>query len=340
MNAFLSTLVLLTALTQSSNGIISQPVYQLSTRNTVQTASQPQPAAPVQAVEGTAFADVASLWGEQPSWERARETVLVIPSPDLPADRLEELTADLVVMSRIFDKSLLPARVSLSRNADTGQIFSYVMGRQTSAAQGLYLDGYGVLFFLQIDYPLVPTQEQEEEQSPPQEPGDPVWSQTMEEMSGRQEGRIQTGQARESYDPQRVDSLKRTLIKTLVHAANIRTPRPQDLVTVVIGALDDSTAYYSTRSTGTRYATPGIGSAISSRGSSTRSSGRTATSMAPAPAGVMILHVAKSDVDAFAKGQLTLAQFTEKVRTLWSRPNWTASSGDKPPTTPAPASGR
>jgi hypothetical protein len=339
MNAFLSILVLLTALTQSSNGIISQPVYQLSTRNTVQTASQPQPAAPVQAVEGAAFADVASLLGEQPSWERARETVLVIPSPDLPADRLEELTADLVVMSRIFDKSLLPARVSLSRNADTGQIFSYVMGRQTSAAQGLYVDGYGVLFFLQIDYPLVPTQEPEEEQSPPQEPGDPVWSQTMAEMSGRQEGRIQTGQARESYDPQRVESLKRTLIKTLVHAANIRTPRPQDLVTVVVGALDDSTAYYSTRSTGTRYAMPGTGAAISSR-SSTRSSGRIATSITPAPAGVMIMHVAKSDVDAFAKGQVTLAQFTEKVRTLWSWPNWTASTGDKLPTIPAPASGR
>jgi hypothetical protein len=336
MNAFLSTVMLLAALTQSSDSASNEPVYPISTSRNTPAAQQQTPG--VQAVNGIQFSNVADFFGEQSSWERARETVLVIPAPDLPAESLKELTEDMTVMCRIFDKALLPMRVSFSTSAQTGQIFNYVMGQPTSAAQGLYLDGYGVLFFLQVDYPLAPTQQPDEQQSRPQEQGDPVWSQTIKEMAGRQEGQLPVDRSRVPYDPQRVESLKRTLIKTLAHAANIRTPRPQDRITLVVGALDDRAGYDFTRSTGISISVPGRGRL---RNSSGRSRGaRIETGAAPAAAGVMIMHVAKSDVDTFAKGRLTLAQFTEKVRTLWSPPDGSASTHNKAPAVPAPAASR
>jgi hypothetical protein len=125
------------------------------------------------------------------------------------------------------------------------------------------------------------------------------------------------------------------LIKTLAHAANIRTPRPQDRITLVVGALEDSATYSYTRSTGTPYGTSGV--VVSGRSSSTRSRGRTDTTAAAPATGIMIMHAAKSDVDAFARSQLPLAQFTEKVQTLWSWPNWGASTAGNPPAVPAPA---
>ncbi len=336
MNAFLSTIMLLAALTQSSDSVSNEPVYPQSTSRNAPAAQAQTLGA--QAVNGIQFSNVAGLLGEQPSWERAHETVLVIPTLDLPADALENLTEDLAVMCRIFDKSLLPTRVRFSASARTGQIFSYVIGRQTSAAQGLYLDGYGVLFFLQVDYPLVPTQQPDQQQPQPQEQGDPVWSQTIEEMTGRQESRTQTDRSGAVYDPQKVESLKRTLIKTLAHAANIRTPRSQDRITLVVGALDDRAGHYFTRSTGISISVPGRGGR---RGSSTSRGTPIGTGAAPAATGVMIMHVAKSDVDAFAKGQLTLAQFTEKIQTLWSWPEAGASTDSKAvPTVAAPAASR
>ncbi len=335
MNAFLSTVVLLSALAQSSNGAISRPLYPVSTLRDVPGASQPTATVSV----SNSTVQFPSLLGEDPlSWERARETVLVIPTPDLPAESLEELTEDMAVMCRIFDKSLLPTRVSFSTSASTGQIFSYVIGRQTSAAQGLYLDGYGVLFFLQVDYPLVPAQQQDQQPSQPQEQGDPVWSQTIEEMTGRQESRTQTDRSGAVYDRQKVESLKRTLVKTLAHATNIRTPRPQDRITLVVGALDDRAGYHFTRSTGISISVPGRGGLRNSSGTSRGA--RIETGAAPAAAGVMIMHVAKSDVDAFAKDRLTLAEFTEKVQTLWSRPDGSVSTDNQPPANPAPAPSR
>jgi hypothetical protein len=47
------------------------------------------------------------------------------------------------------------------------------------------------------------------------------------------------------------------------------------------------------------------------------------------------MRVTKADVDAFAKGQLTAAQFTEKVQTLSTPVSSAAPAAPQPAPTPA-----
>ena len=167
--------------------------------------------------------------------DQAREMVLVVPGPDLKPEALTAITEDLTVMCRILDKTLYPGKRSTGASIYMGKGSSLgrLLMQQTGRSQGLYLDGYGVVFFVQVDFPLVPPPQQKEEPKP-DESADRVWSQTMNELRGQEEKRDaeKTGPA---YDAQKVESLKATLIKTLRHAANLRV-RPDDQITLVVGS--------------------------------------------------------------------------------------------------------
>jgi len=108
-----------------------------------------------------------------------------------------------------------------------------------------------------------------------------------------------------------VENLKKALVKTLAHASNIRMRRPQDAITLVVGALDDVrvSVYGRSRSAGwgTAKTSPVRPGAVQPP----------AAIRNPATA-MLVLRATKADVDAFAKSQLTLAQFTEKVQVLFS----------------------
>ena len=318
MNTFLSTLIVLAAVAQSSDVAVKPSSSNVIVQRSITVAQPPQQ------IRGTGISTSRSDYAlnERPLSDQARAGVLVIPTPELTAESLAELTEDLTVMCRIFGKAVAPNRAGVGGY----QPFRYVV--DTQCVQGLYLDGYGALFFLDVDYPLLPEEQKEPVQSKPQEPGDPVWSQTIDEMTGRQSDEGRGGRAGPTYDAQRVENLKKTLVKTLAHAANIRTRRPQDIITLVVGSFDDTQTPYRT-GTASPYGRTGVA----------RSSSRTAAPTAPPAAALLVMRVAKSDVDAFSKGQLTLPEFTEKVQTLWSWPTWSASKEEKRPATPVPSSG-
>lgn len=332
MNTFLSAIVVLAGLTQTSYGTVSEPMYETSPSQNGASIATPTSSAPTR--RRVIATNAVDPFGEPYLPAQPQQAVLVVPTPDLPAESVVELTEDMTVMCRIFDKALLPSRINVgTSDAVRSRILSFLtneVDRQT--AQGLYLDGYGALFFIDIDYPLAPPQEQGQADTEPQEPTDSVWAQTIAEMTGQQsdEGRIA-----QTYDPQRVETLKRTLTKTLAHAANIRLRGPQEFITLVVGALDDDhPALHTLYGTGTA----GRGVSVTSSSRARRSSGwrSPATSgTRSAPAALMVMRVTKAEVDAFAKGQLTLPQFTDKVQILWSWPNWGPSTDDQG-TVPAP----
>ncbi len=117
------------------------------------------------------------------------------------------------------------------------------------------------------------------------------------------------------YDSQRVENLKKTLIKTLAHASNIRMRRPQDVITLVVGALDETRSWGPGRRPGPMTGGGGSWSTLT-LGQPEAGSARAAVRN---PAGaLLVLRVTKADVDALAKGQLTPAQFAEKVQSLWA----------------------
>jgi hypothetical protein len=266
----------------------------------------------------TRASEVGDLEGQ------AREIVLVVPTPELKPEGLAAITEDLTVMCRIFDKALTSGTRSASSfaYASRADALKRLLVRQTPRTQALYLDGYGAVFFVPVDFPLVAPAPQKS-QPEPQEPGDRVWSQTVNELCGQQEDAHQGGNAGPAYDAQKVESLKTTLVKALRHAANIRVRRPQDYVTLAIGAHAGGTAH--------EYAQLGQKLDLYARSSRLSLAGtgiqRSDSPMAD-PSGTLVLRVLKADVDAFAAGALTVEQLAPKVETLWS---WTPRDVEKPP---------
>jgi len=334
MNSFLSTLILLAGLTEASSGTASSINYPASTSRDAQTAQQlPEQAMVFQQLQQQLTSEQVGAGthrfiGEPFLPEQAQENVLVVPMPDLPAESLADLTEDMTVMCRIFDKSLTPTRASTGfAYGSQGDVFRFAAGQQTRGTQGLYLDGYGALFFVHVDYPLLPMEPQEPSQAKAKESADTVWSATVKEMSGQPGEDQQAARSAQTYDPQKVENLKKAAIKTFAHASNIRMRRPQDVVTLVVGALDDDRASDYRRSSTARFGTSATSPVRPGTGKSQPAARNSA-------AALLVLRVTKADVDAFAKGQLTPAQFTEKVQSLWSPTDQGALATPTTATTP------
>jgi len=259
--------------------------------------------------------------------DRARDVVLVVPGPDLKPEMLAGLTEDMTVMCRIFDKALAPGGRSTGTTLYTGRAgaLSQWFLKQTGRTRGLYVDGYGAVFFVGVDFPLV-APPQQNEPAKAQDATDRVWSQAVDELRGRQDVHA-TDKTWPAYDPQKVDTLKATLIKTLRHAANLRLG-PQDQVTVVAGSQNQSSTaavqqqlrHLYQRSAGRR-PTP------------TPSNANRPDNPAADPAATLVLRVAKADLDALAAGKLTAEEFSPKVAVLWS---WTRPQVPESPATPSP----
>ena len=302
MSPVLATLIMLAGLTGTSG---SAGVAQQLNRPVTAQASRSSVAA------NTVVTSV-DVVGETLLPEQTQENVLVVPTPDLPAESWADITEDLSIMCRIFDKSLPPTGSGVSFGyGDRGEPFHWVMAQQGRGTQGLYLDGYGALFFLRADYPLAPTEKQDAAPAKPKEPVDSVWDQTVREMSGQPGDESQSTRKTPAYDSQKVEDLKKTLIKTLPHASNIRMRRPQDVITLVVGAPDDTKASVYRRLTGTSTTRPAARPGVAAAGAAQPGARNPATTL-------MILRVAKADIDAFVKNQLTLMQFTDKVQILFS----------------------
>jgi hypothetical protein len=324
MNTWISTLILLAGMAQSS-----ADTYSLQTSLSQNSLDAPAVSSNQQILTAVAAPAEAGSFSGVVLPEQGHESVLVVPTPDLPPESVSDLTEDLTVMCRIFDKSLPPARSGgLSYGGGGGyggtsgggggyggrsDVFRFGLGPQSQGTQGLYLDGYGALFFIHVDYPLVPTEPAEPAQAKPKESTDMVWSQTVKEMSGQPAEEGPAARTAPVYDSQRVENLKKTLTKTLAHASNIRMRRPQDAITLVVGALDETRSWGPGRRPGPMFGGSGSGSTGGQPGAgSARAAVRNPTGA------LLILRVTKADVDALAKGQLTAAQFAEKVQSLWA----------------------
>jgi len=257
--------------------------------------------------------------------DRAQDAVLVVGGPDLKPETLATLTEDLTVMCRIFDKALQPRGRSTAATFSSGRrgaLNSWFL-QQTGRTQGLYVDGYGAVFFVGVDFPLV-APPQQNAPAEAQDAGDRVWSQTVDELRGRPDVDT-TDEARPSYDPQKVDTLKATLIKTLRHAANLRMS-PQEQITVVAGSQNQGSMVGVQQRLHFLYQ-----QSANRRATLTPSGTYRLDKPAADPAATLVLRVVKSDLEALAAGTLSAEQFAPKVLTFWS---WTQPPAPESPANP------
>ena len=233
-------------------------------------------------------------------------TVLVIPTSEMKTEDLAAITEDMTVMSRIIDSQL-------GKEESRHMWFTGGFLGQSSMAETMYLQGYGALFLKKVDFPLSPepTMQEEEEKETTEEGIDPVWEQTKKDIFEPQEDRRHREERpEEKYDAEKVENLKTNITKALKHAANIRNLKSDESVILTVTGSGDSSVI-------TNIAIPGTGQALVQQ-----KGAKSISVVTPALPGsssfssptVLIIRAKKSDIDSFAKGDLDLDKFQQRVQ--------------------------
>ena len=282
--------------------------------------------APVQSVDKQLDSLISSI--SFSSRSGSDNTILVIPSEQTTTQDLIAINEDMNVMSRIFEKNLEQERVTTFTSnifiPGRRERYGALLGSSRGQIQSMYLQGFGALFLLKVDFPLSPppdVQEEQQQETEKAEQGDPVWRKIRQEMyePGKIDRERRKDRQESKYDAEKVDNLKTALIKTLKHAANIRCLKPDEsVILTVIGAGES----------------PGV-SIVNTGGSPGQvvvvQKGPDGTKMQSVVQGnsldaledigfsspvTLVIRTKKSDIEAFSKGDLDFEQFRQRVKFL------------------------
>ncbi|MBL9135971.1 MAG: hypothetical protein JNK85_08890 [Verrucomicrobiales bacterium] len=240
---------------------------------------------------------------------------LVLPGDRLTTEQAENMTEDLAVMTKILRKSTRPG------DAETGAwrvgpgFVGYLYGG--SGPDALYLDGFGALFLISVDFPLVGPREASGNRE--EQVTDETWERTRRELReggdpfDRSLGRNfrQPGEAL-VYREDRVNELRENLIDALKHATNLGGVPADETIAIAVfcptargdEANPAAAAKRKSRSAYSKVDDDGVWTTGAMIG--LENSGQ--------PGSVMGLRVRKSDVDAFAKGKIDRDAFAKKIQ--------------------------
>jgi hypothetical protein len=209
-------------------------------------------------------------------------------------------------MYRILEQKLQSAHLLPEDSIAWLQRYPDFQRHRAHPTASIYLDGYGAIFFIEVPFPLSRPPDTEK-QPKPEEDTDPVWARVRTEMYDPEAARRNSDdQSSEAFDAEQVENLKRTLVKALIHAANIRALKPSDYISLVVaGTSRPGKAMYVDRYTllvdGKKTPAP-----ISP---GEEDSVRTAT---------LVIRTKKSDADAYSNDQLGFESFYKKAEILTS----------------------
>ncbi len=251
-------------------------------------------------------------------WRTDRRKVLVIPVTDVNAADIDTITQDLQVMAHILDGKFTERRQIAGIFTDFGDFF----GRDERETETIYLQGYGALFLMEVNFVFSPQpQPQQKETKEPQEQLDSTWQQAQRELFSPQRPGNVPGEvgSLEEYDAQMVEELKRELIGTLKHATNIRGLQADEWVIFnvtgagqrPIGGYGGSSYSYSGSYTGGGSYGGGGGFGYRMGG---MNGGIDSSPMEFTSSTVLTIRAKKSDIDTFAKGDMDFDQFRQKVQ--------------------------
>lgn len=270
--------------------------------------------------------------------------VLVIPATDVKVEELDAITQDLQIMSHIFDERFNEPRLIKGAFVDFGDFF----GRDSRETEAIYIQGYGALFLMEVNFTFTPPPKEQEKEAEKTEDVDPTWQRAKQKIFSPQGLGSDNFVPEEKYSADKIDQLKAELIRTLKHAANIRNLKPDEwVILTVIGKGRQPGKFYEYFY---RNTPPSSGSSTSgrlgrssSRLSSNRGGGFSVSGssasyggdytdsstggyvgggyggmeygeMGPPSATILTIRAKKSDVDAFAKGELDFEQFQQIVQ--------------------------
>jgi hypothetical protein len=272
----------------------------------------PEPPEPPEAAEAAAVAQVYDVvTGMFGSSGGTAGRTLIIPKEGGDPKELTDWEEDLNVMARILEKAVS------SREARNRQAMGiWIHGGQASSAmpKNLCIEGYGALFFLNVNFPLVPPATKAAETETKNKTST-EWEEARAELyrspgTGFEPFELDLrrvggmGGPAEEYDADKVEDLKRNLISALKNAAHIRKLKAEEVVTVVVSGRG-----------------PAAESKAMKKAPGNRNSGSAPVaiikgSAADSPGTKLILRARKSDIDAFQKDKLGLDEFRKKVTAI------------------------
>jgi hypothetical protein len=244
---------------------------------------------------------------------RGSAPVLVIPAKEMPPETCDRIVEDLSIMSRIIERSLrngseqgYAGNIGNGMYGEIGTITGQTLflpsdgsGPRILRSSGgqpraIYIGGYGAVFSLQVDFPLVPPPATAEPNKTADKT-DRVWAAAQQELVNPQAAfrlRPDAPQGR-PYRPEAVENLRSTLLAVLKHASNIRDLEPESWLTILVQG--PSTAPVPSQDFSGDQQADLIG---------TRSIGRT----------LLTLRARKADIDQLAKGPLEQTEFQKRVQ--------------------------
>jgi hypothetical protein len=287
----------------------------------------PMPATPTQVTE--ASDNIYTLTTQGLSYglqSGSTGTVLVIPSGQTKTEDLLTINEDMSVMSRIFEKNIEQAQLTMAR----GSIFvsrqntlSTFLGGGRGEIQSIYLQDYGALFLMKVDFPLTPPpdMQDDEKETIKAEKGDPVWQQMRREIyePDKVDRRRRTDRPEEKYDPEKVENLKTTLIKALKHATNIRSLKPDESVVLTVTGIGGSTSAKIITTTRTGENQVLVQERDADGKTITRliqGTGKELNDIGLSSPAILVIRAKRSEIDDFAKGNLDFDKFRERVQVL------------------------
>jgi hypothetical protein len=222
------------------------------------------------------------------------------------------INEDMNVMSRIFEENL--GKEGLAQAGNKWFSYGYIGDDPFSNwrfghsnLQTMYLQGYGAIFMINVDFPLTPPPpEPNQVEEKTDESTDQVWEQTRQQMFSPPETRRRTNRTpRKEYDAEKVERLKAMLIKSLRHAANIRAIQPNESVVLTITGSGDSAN------------SPTVTRKIVVEGNTVKATaGPESGAGELSPPTKLVIRAKKSDIDAVANGQIDMEKFLESVKIL------------------------
>lgn len=228
---------------------------------------------------------------------------LVVAGPDTDPKRIDAVQEDLAIMSHLLER----AAGNKTQDMFFGTAMNvplHTLGPQRMV-RGLYLDGYGAVFMLNVRLPLTAGPPDVEKSKGNAKSN---WERSKRELFGPPDHDVLIqaddpfGGAPEGYDKRKVDELQRQLLECLKEAVNIRELKPEEMIVVaVMGAksqpFEPRIIHESASGSSARTARPRPWMPVAQASDDA----------------VMTLRVRKAEAEAFSKGDLTFDQFRQRA---------------------------
>lgn len=209
--------------------------------------------------------------------QRPGRKILILPFVEIDLKDIAETREDISIMAEILDERFREPQLIGGVLRDFGDFF----GRDNQHTEAIYIQGYGLIFMMEVNYRfLLLSQSQAESKPQTNHDSDKTWEQARQRVlsTGTRNTAAQNSEA--EYEKQMVNILTTELLRTLKYAVNIRNMKPDEWVI------------------------------LSVRGAGSRSKGALGWE------GSMTMRVKKSEVNSLASGELDFEQFREKVQIL------------------------